>query len=304
MKKLLLLIIVFLVSLAESAVAYEIVVIKSGLSKINKQVQQTFTEELGKRVPHRGLKAIQSHQLTEVVIVKGERQSVSAQKIRNSQPDLILALGSKALKVALSIPDIPIVYLLVIKSEEIIGNRTNVTGISLIVPPKVQLDEMSRFLPRVKRVGVVYDPNHSSNDIEQMRESRPDLEFVFLAAEKAAEVPGLISSLKGQVDLLWMLPDITVTNQKTLQSYFLFSVKNKMPLLTFSEKFLKNGATLAVTFDMDAMAGQAADLAIEMLSDSKNGKLPTSFAPMVKTVVNHKIAKKLHVSIAGGKTDD
>lgn len=285
--------------------AYEIVVVKSSLSKVNEQVQQAFTQELGKRVPHRGLKAIQTHQVTEVVVAKGEEQSISLQRIQNACPDLILALGSKALKVALSVPDIPIVYLLVIEPEKIINNRTDVTGVSLTLPPKVQLDEMSRFLPKVKRVGVVYDPKRSNKVIEQMRAVRPDLEFVSLAAENTVEVPGLIASLRGRVDLLWMLPDVTATNKKTLQSYFLFSVKNKIPLLTFSGKFLKHGATIAVTFDMEAMAAQAADLAVNMLSDPKKSELPFIVAPRVKTVINHKIAAKLNISIAqGGQTSD
>ena len=304
MKKLLFLIIIFLVSLAQSAVAYEIVVVKSSVSKLNEQVQQDFIRELGQRLPHRGLKAIQTNQMTEVVIARGEENGHSSQKIRNAQPDLILALGSKALKAALSLPDIPIVYLLVINPPKNIANRTDVAGVSLAVPPKAQLDEMSRLLPQVKRVGVVYDPKRSSTVIDQVRAARPDLQFVSLAAEKSAQVAGLLDSLQGQVDLLWMLADVTVTNKKTLQNYFFFSVKNKIPLLTFSEKFLKHGATLAVTFDTEAMAVQAVDLAVELLSDRRTNQPATLIAPHIKTVVNHKIAEKLHISIQGGAADD
>ncbi len=82
-------------------------------------------------------------------------------------------------------------------------------------------------------------------------------------------------------------PDLTVTNRKTVKSYVLFSVKNKVPILTFSEKLLKGGATLAVTFDLDGMAEQAAELAVEMLSDGEEPAV--SVAPRPKTIINQRV---------------
>lgn len=302
MKKLFLFIIIILLhSLAGNAIAYDIVVVKSSLSRVNEQVQHAIHKAIAQHVPHHGLKAIQSHQILEVVIDKDETNGDSAQKIRNVHPDLILALGAKALMAALEVSDIPIVYLLVIEPEKIIHNRTDVTGISLTVPATTQFEEIRRYLPQVKRVGVVYDPKNSSKVIDQIRAARTDLQFVSLAAENTTEVPVLLNSLQGRVDLLWMLPDVTVTNLKTLPSYFLFSLQNKIPLLTFSEKFLKHGATIAVTFDLEGMAAQAAGLACDILSDSQGRDLPTHVAPRVKTLINHKIAKKLHISIAEGE---
>ncbi len=304
MKKLLLLIIISFLSLADTALGYEIVVVKSSMSKINERIQHIFIDEISKRVPHHGLKTIQPHQVTEVVISRGnERKGTDI--LQSMRPDLILALGAKALKVALSVPDIPIVHLLVINPEKIIGNATHVTGVTLSVPPKVQLDEMSRCLPAVKRVGLIYDPKRSGKLIERLNSVRPDLEFITLAAEDMSDVPGLIHSLHGKVDLLWMLPDLTVTNNITVQSYILFSIKNRIPLLTFSEKFLKHGATIAVTFDIDAIAEQAAALAVDMLSQYDGRDRTTPVPPRVKTIVNQKMAAKLGITFAGmGEIDD
>lgn len=301
MKKLFLFIILLLHSLVGNAFAYDIVVVKSSLNRVNEQVQYAIHKAIAKHVPNLGLKAIQPHQVIDLVIDKDETNGDSAQKIRNTHPDLILALGAKALMAALKVSDIPIVYLLVIEPEKIIHNRTDVTGISLTVPPTAQFEEIRRYLPQVKRVGVVYDPKNSSKVIDQIRAARADLQFVSLAAENTTEVPVLLNSLQGRVDLLWMLPDVTVTNLKTLPSYFLFSLQNKIPLLTFSEKFLNHGATIAVTFDLEGMAAQAAGLVYNILSDSQGRDLPTHIAPQVKTLINHKIAKKLHISIAEGE---
>ncbi|WP_339136642.1 MAG: ABC transporter substrate binding protein [Candidatus Electrothrix sp. GW3-4] len=303
MNKYLLLIIISVFSLADSACGYEIVVLKSSASKINQQIQDIFLDELDKRLPHQGLKSIQPNQMTEIVITKGN-EGDSANTIQSIHPDLILALGSKALEVALQTPDIPIVHLLVIHPVTSIDKSRPVSGVSLSVPPKVQLDEMSRSFPKVKRVGLVYDPKRSSKIIEQLQSARPDLEFIALATENIAEVPDLIHSLQGKVDLLWMLPDLTTTNKITIQSYVLFSIRNKIPLLTFSQKLLKHGATIAVTFDKNEMARQAAALALDMLLHRVRADQTALVAPPVQTKVNYKIAAKLGISIAERREAD
>lgn len=305
MNKLFLLIIISCISMANTALGYEIVVVKSSLSKINEQLQHTFALEVDKHPLFLGLKSIQPNQIKEIVIARGEKKEESALKIRNSRPDLILALGARALEASMSVPGIPIVHLLVIDAEKIIGDAPRVSGISLTVPTKVQLDAVTRYLPLVKRIGLVYDPKRSGTIIEQFTTARPDLQFISLAAHNTTEVPGLINSLRGKIDLLWMLPDLTTTNQKTIESYFLFSIRNKIPLLTFSEKFLKHGATIAVTFDIDGMAAQAAELAMDMLSGQNAGTRAAVSVPRVKTIINHKIAAKLNISVAGkGQTND
>lgn len=304
MKKLFLLILI-LHSLASNAIAYDIVMVKSSLNRVNEQAQLTIIEEMNKRAPHYGLKTIQPLQFIDVIIGKDETSRDSAQKIHTTHPDLIMAFGAKSLKLALEVPDIPIVYLLVVEPEKIIHNRTDVTGISLTIPATTQFKEIRRYLPQVKRVGVVYDPTNSSEAIEQIRTAGTDLQIISLAAESTTAVPALLHSLQGRVDLLWMLPDVTVTNLKTLPSYFSFSLQNKVPLLTFSEKFLNQGATIAVTFDLEGMAVQAAEIAIDILSTSQKRTLPPHVPPRVKTLINHKIATKLHISIAeGGQPND
>ncbi len=285
-------------SLADRAYGYEIVVLKSSTSKINQRIQDIFTDEINK-LPHRGLKSIQSHQVTEVVITENEEISIS--RIQSTHPDLILALGAKALKMAFLVPDIPIVHLLVVNPEKNIDKTRSVSGVSLSVPPKVQLNEMKRYFPQVKRVGLVYDPKRSYKFIEQLDAVRLDLEFITLPTEKMAAVPGLIDSLRERVDLLWMLPDLTTTNKVTTQSYVLFSIKNKIPLLTFSKKLLKHGATIAVTFDTNEMAKQAADLAMDMLFHRAGAEPATLVAPRVQTIVNRKMARKLGIPIANGR---
>ncbi|MDU9047414.1 MAG: ABC transporter substrate binding protein [Candidatus Electrothrix sp. Rat3] len=304
MNKYLVVIIILFLSLADRSFGYEIVVLKSRTSKVNQHIQKIFTGEFNQRTLQRGLKSIQPNQMTEVVISRGN-EGGSARKIQSIDPDLILALGAQALEEALLVPDIPVVHLLVVHPETIIDKSKPVIGVSLSVPPKVQLDEMNRYFPEVKRIGLVYNPKQSQKIIEKLKSLRPDLKFIALATEDIAAVPDLIHSLRGKVDLLWMLPDLTTTNQMTIQSYVLFSIRNKIPLLTFSKKLFKYGATIAVTFDIDDMAKQAAVLAMDMLLHPVRSEQVALVAPRLRILINRKMAAKLGISIEdGGEADE
>ncbi len=298
MKKLVLLIIFLLLSLPEQVLGYEIMVMMSSSNKINQQIQNRFIETINQQIPRLGVKAIQLYQVSELVI--GETSEHHCiQKIQRLRPDLILAIGTKALRTALDTRGIPVVQVLVVNPGQLLKNidkKRRVSGVSLAVPPGRQLDEINKYLPEVKRIGLIYDPHRSGEQVSQLQSIKTETVFTFLPTREAAQVPGLIQSLQGKTDLLWMLPDLTVTNQKTLKSYILFSIENKIPLLTFSEKILKQGATLAVTFDLEKMAVQAAELAVQMLLNNSSG-LPHEVPPHVKTVVNYKMAEKLDIAI-------
>ena len=289
-------------TLAGRAFGHEIVVLESSATKINQQIQEKFIDEFNKRIPHTGLKAIQPNRMRRVVISKGNNKEGDVRRVQGMHPDVILALGGKALETALLVPDTPVVHLLVIHPENYLETMTDktrpVTGVSLSVPPKVQLDEMSHHFPDVKRVGLVYDPNRSGNFAGPLNSLRPDLNFIALETGDISQVPDLIHSLRGKVDLLWMLPDLTTTNKITLQSYVLFSIRNKIPLLTFSEKLLRHGATIAVTFDTDEMARHAAKLAVDIVLQRIGTGQTALVDPPVKTIINDNIAEKLGIPVA------
>jgi putative ABC transport system substrate-binding protein len=294
MNKYLLLIILSFFSLADKAYGYDIVILKSSASKLNQDIQDVFTKEFNQRTPQGGLKTIQRNQIKDILMTKEEKGSYTS-AIQSFHPDLILAIGSQALEEALLVPDVPVVHLLVVHPEDIITESKPVIGVSLSIPPKVQLDEMSSKLPKVKRVGIIYDPGQSSEMVEQMKALRPDLDFIALGTQDISVVPDLIHSLRGKVDLLWMLPDLTATNKITIQSYVLFSARNKIPLLTFSEKLLNQGATLAITFAIDEIAKQAAILAMDMLLHPIRREQTGLVPPPVHTKFNPVMAAKLGI---------
>ncbi len=282
---------------AQTALGYEIAVVKSGNETPMAQVVRAFAEKLVHLLPARGGKTVEPYRFQEIDLSENPIKSAVEQQILEARPDLILTVGRSALLAVRDISEIPIVFLLVVAPEIIIKDHDNITGVNLDIPAGLQFDELSRLLPDARRIGVIYNTAHSALDIQQARRDRPDLQFVALNAQSTREVPALLDELSGRVDLIWLQPDVTVTTPQILESYFNFSFQNKIPVLAFSEKYLKNGAAIVVTFDLDAMGEQAAVMAARILLGTPVSGVPPADITRVKTIVNPTVAKKLQLDI-------
>ncbi len=299
MKKNLLITLFLLLGAARAALGYEIAVVKGNHNLPADLAGQAFIRELEKTLPSPGLKAIVPHSFHEILIEKNESESSTRTRISAVRPDLILALGPKALTAARGIATVPVISLLVFSPEKIIAGQANITGITLNIPAKIQLDEMSRLLPGVKRVGVIYDPVRSNDLLGHARTSRPDLEFVAIPATNEKEVAGLLHKLEGRIDLVWLLPDLTVFTPHTFPLFLRFSFENRIPLLSFAEQHLKSGAALVVTFDVEAMGQEAAEIATRLFHGEPAAKIGMKNATRVKTLVNDIILQKMNISVQG-----
>jgi putative ABC transport system substrate-binding protein len=293
----LLLLLLLLLAGARPATGYEIMVVKSGSEAPMEQVVRAFSARLVHLLPARGVKSIEPHRFSEIDISANPIKAAVEQQVRQARPDLILAVGRNALLAVRDIGEIPVIYLLVVAPEALVADRDNITGVNLDIPARLQFDELSRLLPRVRRIGVIYNTTNSAMSIQQARLARPDLEFVALNAADTREVPALLDELRGRVDLIWLLPDLIVTNPQILESYFHFSFKNRVPVLAFSEKYLKSGAAIVVTFDLENMGEQAAGMAVRILTGTPASAVPGMDISRVKTVVNPTVVKKLQLDI-------
>ncbi|MBU4260736.1 MAG: hypothetical protein KKC76_02510 [Proteobacteria bacterium] len=297
MKQSLIIIMLVLLAGARTASGYEIVVVKSGNETPMEQVVRSFAEKFVNLLPAHGVKSIEPHRFQEIDLSENPIKSAVQQQILEARPDLILTLGRNALLAVRDISEIPIVFLLVVAPEIIIEDRDNITGVNLDIPATLQFCELTRLLPQVRRIGVIYNTAHSAMDIQQARRGRPDLQFVALHAQSTREVPSLLEELHDKVDLIWLLPDLIVTNPQILESYFLFSFKNKVPVLAFSQKYLKSGAAIVVTFDLEAMGEQAAVMAARILRGTPVSSVPPTDISRVKTIVNPTVVRKLQLDI-------
>lgn len=287
--------ITFCFCMVSTAMAYDIVVVKSRADGPYEEMDQLVSAELLKELPAVGQKSIQPHSITSFAVGPDDLSGFE-ERVLAASPDLIIAIGSRALQATENIERIPIVYLLVPSPEKYIKNRDNVTGVRFGLSAQAQFNELSRNIPGVKRLGVIYDPKRTGKLINQALFTLTDHELVALPTNNPREVPALLKQLRGKVDALWLIPDLTVINPVTLESYIRFSMENKIPVLAFAEKYLEKGAAMAVTIDTGAMAAKIAELASRIVRGTSAAEIgPVVEAGRAKAMINHKVVAKLNI---------
>ena len=211
----------------------------------------------------KGFTSVCHAKIDRLVISELRGADVSA-KINDIKPHMVLAIGRDALSKVRRINNIPVVYLMVLNPQKILSGEKNITGVSMNISQEKQLGILSRALPGIKNVGLVYDPDKTHNLVKKAREASQKMGITLIAKEAHdfRDVPSLIIDMKGKIDAFWMLPDITVITPETTEFMVLFSLDNKIPILTFSEKYVALGAMMSIgidAFDLGCQAGEKAN---------------------------------------------
>jgi ABC-type uncharacterized transport system substrate-binding protein len=246
-----------------------------------------------------GFKSSCSCNTREIVLAEISERDV-LREIRRSRPEMIAAIGIDALMKVKGIKDIPIVYLMIPNPRYRLQNEENITGVSMHVSPERQLTILQEVLPNVKRVGVLYDPAKSGGFVERLREVSKGSGVTIVPKEvhSAKDVPSILqTTVKEGVDILWMLPDTTVVTPETVEAFLDSSLNNKIPLFTFSQKYVEMGAVISVSIDPYDVGKQAGEIARKILSGTKVTSVPRSDARKAMISLNLKIAKKINITI-------
>jgi len=221
-------------------------------------------------------------------------------EIRRSKPDMILAIGRDALLKVKGIKDTPIMYLMIPNPGTLLSSEENIAGVSMYVSPERQLAILQEVLPDVKRVGLLYDPLKTSGFIEKFREASKGsvIKLVLKEVHSAKDVPSAIQTIiKEGIDILWMLPDTTVVTPETVEAFLGSSLENRIPLFTFSNKYLEMGAIISVSTDPVDMGKQGGEIARKILSGTKVTNLHRSDARKAVLSLNLKVAKKIGITV-------
>ncbi len=219
--------------------------------------------------------------------------------LSGSKPDLVLAIGMDALQKVKVFSTVPIVYLMVLNPSVIVSESRNATGVSMTLSPEKQLAAIHRVLPLARRIGLLYDPKKSGSFVRRAQNASKEFKIDLLAKEvnQSRFVPTALESMKGAIDALWMIPDTTVVTPDTSELMMLFSLENKVPVCTFSTKYLEVGALMSLDINASDMGRQAGVLAVKILSGKRVTEISPVEADSANLVINEPIARKLKVPI-------
>jgi putative ABC transport system substrate-binding protein len=173
------------------------------------------------------------------------------------------------------------------------------------IPQDQQLKTFTAALPKVKTIGIVYDPKRTGRLVAQAAAAAKNLGIVLKSrpVNTAREVAPALEQMRPSVEAVWMLPDLTVINEVTTEYMLSFSLSNRIPLLTFSDKYVEQGALMSVSIDTTDIGIQAGEMATLLLSGTPVHDVPAQEARKAVPFINLKVAKKLNITIDRGIID-
>ncbi|MDD5223326.1 MAG: ABC transporter substrate-binding protein [bacterium] len=248
----------------------------------------------------RGFREVVGNSNFETFSLKGNPAS-AAQAVpaaQASNPAVILAVGSDSARVAREqLAGIPTVFSMVLDPSEFQKNE-KITGVSFQVPARAQFQTLTSVLPQARRIGVIYDPTLSLFIIRDGRQAAAALNLILVEKPitSSNEIANAIKEMIWTVDVLWMIPDQTVVSKESFRYMLESTLNRKIPILTFSQSFVKGGALLALAPNYQDMGRQAGRLVQKILSGTSPGSLPSAH-PQGYLFLNLNTANALNISV-------
>jgi putative tryptophan/tyrosine transport system substrate-binding protein len=270
----------------------QVVLLVEGGSSIYQQAAKGFQE---------GFAA--ADQVEEIYIDGGGRElKANFGSLRRRRPRLVVAIGTQAARAAKeNLPDIPILYCLALRpvQNELVG--ANIGGVTLDVALSQQFESIQKFLPRIHRIGVVYDEQTSGPLVGQAeRYLNPGVRLVARSAhtpeEAHRQIEDLLGSALSRGDAFWLIWDAVVTNPANFKFLVELSLKYKVPLIAPARPFVEAGALMSVGADYSKAGQQTGRIAQQVL---RREARPEDFeaVPAAHSIVtiNGEVARRLGI---------
>ena len=237
---------------------------------------------------------------SKTVVVSDAEGFDFVRTVREERPSLLLAIGAEALQKVKKIRDIPIIYLMALNPEKITGEAKNFAGVNMNIPPERYLRIMEKLNMPGLKVGIFYDPAKNGTFVKRVQQTARSMEIEITTREvhHSKEVPELLAKMKGSCNIFWMLPDSTVVTPETVEYMLLFTLQNRMPVVTFAGKYVDTGALFSLDIDGYDMGKQAGEMANKVLGGTDISDIPNAEARRSVMKINRKVAQKLGINIS------
>jgi len=225
------------------------------------------------------------------------RADLADQFIKDPDMDLVLAIGPEAAGFVWESFEGAIfskVYAIILNPEKIINDVASAIGISLNIPPVVQLNAIRQGLSSVQRIGIFYDPFYNSDFYEKAIEAafEVDVDLVPMKVSSRKDIPFLLEECWDSIDCVWLIPDRTVISESIAQHIIKQAVLKKVPVVGYNQFFYGSGAAMAFVFDYEELGRQSGDLVTDVLRQKNDG----SRVPVFNVWLNETVLEKLDIA--------
>ncbi|MFZ2265991.1 MAG: ABC transporter substrate binding protein [Azonexus sp.] len=216
-------------------------------------------------------------------------------------PDLIIAVGSSALRQALArASPTPIIATLIprLSYEKLLaesGNRNRrVSAIWLDQPPARQAIFLRHLLPGKTRIGMLLS-NETRAQAAQFRQpfANAGLSLDSEDSESDQTLLPALNSLLGRVNILFAIPDSNIYKRDNIKSILITTYRYQRPVIAFSPAFVNAGALAALYSTPAQIARQTVDI-----MQSAGPTLPPPGSPnQFAILINQNVAEALNLHL-------
>jgi putative ABC transport system substrate-binding protein len=236
--------------------------------------------------------------LRQITLSETDRDD-AIEEIAEMNPAAVFAVGLDALNAAGDVRGIPVIYSMVPYSPSLSPVQKTASGVNTYIPPQRFLSAMLEVFPYSKRIGTIYDATHSDAFIKEAGAfcQARGIELVAKKISRPGDFPSLIDSMKDRIDLFWMVPDATVVTPEAVQYLLLFSFRNRVPVFTFTKKYVEMGAAAGLYASPRNIGAQAGEVSRKILAGGHTRPVRSDIRKTA-LVINRKIMNKLGITIS------
>ncbi|WP_410207642.1 ABC transporter substrate-binding protein [Fusobacterium sp.] len=214
--------------------------------------------------------------------------------------DLIFAISTPSAQAAYNATNtIPIVITAVTDPQAAGLVGKNITGTSDMMPVSEQLKVVKDILPKVKKIGVLYNTSEQNSQIQVKTAKEEGIKLGFEIVETGVSSIGDIASgidnILGKVDALYIPTDNLVVSATPL--VIDRAKRAGKPVIGCIEDQVKQGALVTKTIDYKKLGYQTGEMAIKILRGEKPENMPVETLRDMQLIVNKKMAEKYGVNL-------
>ena len=233
-----------------------------------------------------------------VVILSDYAEVDVVRLVKEEHAQTILAVGENALTACRKVREVPVVALLApsVNHYKLPGN---VYGINILADPSKYIGLCQSMGKH--RIGLLYDSKKSGRYVHQATQAAREagVSIETLEVHDGHEVQAALGKLRGKVDALWVLPDSTVVSAVNMEAYILFSINNKVPIISYLKQHLRNGAAASLDVDFFDLGRQAGEICKQLERKGARGAPSVVAARKVLLNTNEGVMHKLGIAMAG-----
>lgn len=174
-----------------------------------------------------------------------------------------------------------------------------ITGVSNQMPMGEHLDMVKRFMPGLKRLGVMYNAGevNSVSNVKRLKEAaeKRGVTIVDATVSASADVYQSAQSLVGKVDAVYVPTDNTVVS--ALEAVIKVCERADLPLFSADTDSVRRGSIAAMGFDYYLHGRQTGAMARRVLAGEEAGDLPVEFQKDLSFHVNPGAAERMGLEV-------